>query len=808
MSAASASAQAGQHLVLASADQTPSPAAALGLNVDPVPLWAQRLLTPPLLLWLSERWDPATRVFEFLATDRLKMSLREKTRSVTLEGLAPAVALEVLTGLATDGVAGKQAAAWAIRTLVRAAATGAVGSLLDLDDTAMANTPGADIRRWRMRLQISGADTESEWDRDEIRLPVLKPGARATLRVGEITQPWLRDLLVRVLRVRVHGLSEGTLGGWTLSVARLSRFLRTRSDGGRDPRMLAMTAMDQWTAAMRADCDITAKLHRATLDDVSAVLSQARALGISDRYALPAGFALHTGHYPQVAKVIREERSFPDATFRFLLGADDLLGPRVLDLARSVPGEEFSGEAFVTALHLAANFGRRPEELCSLPAHRLRVGDTGAAELLYTNFKSGRDKVWLPVDAHTAEFVRGWIMQVRARYPATPFSELALLPAPAVNPSGTRPTASRNLSTWFRRWVTLLEQAIVLGHLHQATGVPLTTLCRLRCWSLAGQILHVDDMEHALPPAVAQIVVDYRADLIARLGARMHAPTASEELPLFPDVFTQPGLRPMMAKLHAEFVPVSAERFDSLGQGWLPIAASYPGGGIPGFNLGASRINPDLLQVRLFRHTYLQHLVNLGADIFLVQELADHSNVQTTINSYVRVQDEKLREAVDLLAAHRLNTYGQPATNGLLLASAPARDIGTNDCTNPQVLALGREGCEYDRMCFGCDHFAADPSNIPDIKTEIHTCSMTLQRLQIEGDSDLKPHHVAVLNARRDGWRRMLTVLSTHLDALTPTEREQVETAATIVRDFRTRVRSGGLNLGGNATTMPTAVLP
>jgi len=29
--------------------------------------------------------------------------------------------------------------------------------------------------------------------------------------------------------------------------------------------------------------------------------------------------------------------------------------------------------------------------------------------------------------------------------------------------------------------------------------------------------------------------------------------------------------------------------------------------------------------VRLFRHAYLQHLGNIGTDIFLVQELADHA---------------------------------------------------------------------------------------------------------------------------------------------------------------------------------------
>jgi len=305
----------------------------------------------------------------------------------------------------------------------------------------------------------------------------------------------------------------------------LSRFLDTRSDRGLDPRMLSVTVMDQWTAALHADRDTSTHTHEATLVVVSSVLSQARALGISDRVALPAGFAIHTGHYPQTTRVIREDRGFPDATFRFLLGADDLLGHRVLDLARTIPGEEFSGEVFVTALHLAANFGRRPEELCSLPAHRLRVADTGAAELLYTNFKSGRDKVWLPVDARTGEFVRDWIVRVRSRYPETPFEDLALLPAPTINPSGARPVSKKLLAKWFRKWVALLEQAVVLAHLHRGTGISFARLCRLDCQSVTGQSLCVDGVEHALPAAVAQNAIDYRADVIARHGTSMYAPT-------------------------------------------------------------------------------------------------------------------------------------------------------------------------------------------------------------------------------------------------------------------------------------------
>nr|GID83602.1 hypothetical protein Ade03nite_25260 [Actinoplanes derwentensis] len=785
-------------------------AAALGLNGDDVPLWARRLLTLPLQQWALDRWDPGSGVFEYEPGDHLNMgSTYSKGRTVRTRDLAPGMALEVLASLAADAAGGTKMRPSSARSVVRAIQDQAGCFLLELDDTRIAHVVGIVVRRWRARLTIMNADPESEWDRDEIRLAVVKPGApNLVLRVGDITQPWLRDLLVNLLRVRIHHLAVRSAASWVLSVGRLSRFLATRTDAGSAPRLLSTAAMDRFVAALRADRDVTSVMHEGTVAGVGAVLSQARALGLVDRHGLPAGFTVHHGHYPDKKQMVREDRAFPDATFRFLLGADDLLGPRVLELARSIPGGTFRGEVFVTALHLAASFGRRPEELCSLLAHRVRVADAGAGELLYTNFKSGRDQVWLPVDARTAAFVQDWIPRLRGRYPDTPFAALALLPAPHANPAGVRPMRSVILAAWFRLWVTLLEQAIVLAHLHQATaGLPLEALCELPCRALAGQTLHVADEEHVLPAPTAQILIDYLADATARAAGSKYAPADLSDLPMFPDPFTPPRPNPLRGRRPMEFVSVSAARFKPLGEGWLPLAAGYPSGGIPGVNLGATRINPDQLQVRLFRHTYLQHLVNLGTDIFLVQELADHGNVQTTINSYVRVQDEKLREAVDLLATHRLNTYGRPATNGVALASAPARDMTTNDCTNPQVLALGREGCQYDRMCFGCDHFAADPSYIPDIKTEIHTCTMTLARLEIEEETALKPHHVAVLAARRDGWRRMLSVLTGHLDALDPAERERVETAADIVRDFRSRIRSGGLNLAGT-TTLPTTARP
>jgi hypothetical protein len=378
-------------------DETLPLATPLALAGQDVPLWARRLLTPPLQLWVANRWDPATSVFTFRATDPLTMSKRAKDLGASLAGPAPQVALAVLASLAADAADGTKATPTSVRAIVRAASEGAARHLHDLDDKALSQTAGMVLRRWRMRLEIVEADPETEWDRDEIRLPVVKPGAPAhTLRVGDVSQPWLRDLLVNVLRVRIHHIADRTSTAWVREVTRLSQFLDTRPDHGVNPHMLGHKVMDQYATVLRTDPGITQGGHIAALNVVSSVVSQARALGFADQHSLAAGFTVHSGHYPTVTKVVRADRGFPDATFRFLLGADELLGPRVLDLARSVPADELSGEVFVTALQLAANFGRRPDELCSLPAHRLRVADTGAAELLYTNFKSGRDRYGYP----------------------------------------------------------------------------------------------------------------------------------------------------------------------------------------------------------------------------------------------------------------------------------------------------------------------------------------------------------------------------------------------------------------------------
>jgi hypothetical protein len=776
----------------------------LGIDQEAAPAWLARIVSPEMQRWVADRWDADNFRLVWRESDPISVNPGIRDHTLPLADLPRLVALEMVASAAIDAAAGLKAYLSYARSLVKITRRAGASSLLHVPDSGLTYGARLVLRRWTGRLAIANADPTTEWDRDIVRLAVVKPNGPdgTTLRVGEITQPWLRDVCIRVLRIRLNDANNATMFAWCAATIRLSAFLRTRHDRGNNARVLTSTVMDQFVEAMRADPAVTDAKTEDVLKNVSSVLAQGRALGYTDRQGLPASFSVRSEHYPKTATIVTEDRGFPDSTFRFILGADDLFGPRVHDLARSVTSDEFTGDLFVTALHLAANFGRRPDELCRIGADRVRTRDDAAAELLYDNFKSGRDRVWLPIDARSAEIAGVWIDRLRQRYPDTPLTDLALFPAIQSNPGGTARLRTATLSLWWRKWLILLEQAIVIGHLHESTQASIADLCQMKIRDIVDGEIHAGAVPAALDARARQIVTDYASDVSTRLQGSRYCPDDTGDLPLFPDPFVRMGGRINMRERVTEVQCIDPVRFEPLGVGWTRIAAQYASGGIPGFSLGERRINSDLLQVRMFRHTYLQHLVNIGTEIFLVQELADHANVQVTIDAYVRVQDEKLREAVDALAEHRLNMLGQPLRRAQALPSLSLIGVGTNDCASPQVLALGKEGCEFDRMCFDCSYLVSDPSNMTEIKSEIHTCNLTLARLAAGPDTPLKPHHEAVLRARRDGWQRALSNLESHLAALDPVERERVDTAVQIVRAFRNRMRTGGINLGGKA--LPT----
>ena len=108
------------------------------------------------------------------------------------------------------------------------------------------------------------------------------------------------------------------------------------------------------------------------------------------------------------------------------------------------------------AVQVAIDTGRRPEEICALPLDCLRRDAAGAPVLVYDNAKAGRASRRLPVGEPTAELIAAQQRSVRARFPATPVSELKLLPSPRRNPDGRRPITRQMLDKRHRIWVDSL----------------------------------------------------------------------------------------------------------------------------------------------------------------------------------------------------------------------------------------------------------------------------------------------------------------------------------------------------------------
>ena len=99
-----------------------------------------------------------------------------------------------------------------------------------------------------------------------------------------------------------------------------------------------------------------------------------------------------------------------------------------------------------------------------------------------------------------------------------------------INRDGTRAIINPTFSRWFRIWVLLLEQAIVLAKLASATGETVDRLCSVAQRDLVGGVLSVGGARHELPVELNATLVDVRAETSARPlqnGSR-------QQLPLFP----------------------------------------------------------------------------------------------------------------------------------------------------------------------------------------------------------------------------------------------------------------------------------
>ena len=279
-------------------------------------------------------------------------------------------------------------------------------------------------------------------------------GQSGTVSFTAITQPWLREVGKRwaaddLPRRRVRTDRRNRVG---LSVrhhigalARLSESLRMRPDRGQLPVALGRADMEAFLhrlAFLAAAGTISNDARIRACREVRAVLTRIRAAGLTRPGAVAAGlgedFTLTTADIPDKPEPADTGRGLPSEIMRELCSHLDALTSPVMR----------------TAVVLAIDTGRRPEEICNLAFDCLARDDDGLPVLVYDNYKANRAARRLPISEQTASVITTQQNAVRSRYPHTSVGELKLLPTDRRDPDGRRAITAYSASFAHRVWVT------------------------------------------------------------------------------------------------------------------------------------------------------------------------------------------------------------------------------------------------------------------------------------------------------------------------------------------------------------------
>ncbi len=372
---------------------------------------------------------------------------------VSLRGLPPLVVTQVLIGLQqrcrVDAVRTKEADLRAVCDDLRRQR---VDSLVDyhLADTrslAFAGVVNSLARHAGRALATpSGEATGDVWD-----LAVF--GHHGSVSFTGMSQRWLRETAKRwalddLPRRRVRP-GRRTSAGLSVrhhvgALARLSESLRMRPDHGQVPAALGRADIEFFTnrlAYLASTGQLSVDARIRAVREVRYVLAKTRAAGLTRPGAPASGlgedFTLTAADVPDKPEAAAAGRDLPPEIMRQICAQLDRL----------------TSASMRTAIELAIDTGRRPEEICDLAFDCLAREPDGLAVLVFDNHKAGRLGRRLPIGATTAGVITTQQQLVQARYPHTPVSELKLLPTDRRNPHGARAITSFSLSFHHRAWV-------------------------------------------------------------------------------------------------------------------------------------------------------------------------------------------------------------------------------------------------------------------------------------------------------------------------------------------------------------------
>jgi len=365
---------------------------------------------------------------------------------VSLRGLPPLVVVQVLAGMQQRTLGGAKITDVNLRAVCDALRRQQAASIGACDAGHVPGKPARSLLNALTRhARRALADPGAERARDTWDLAVF--GHPGSLSFTAITQPWLRQAAKRWAGEelpRHRGAGSSNVRSKINALARLSESLRSRDDDGLIPAALGRPDIECFLNRLGylESAGTISRYHRNVIcRGARAALAGIRALGLTRpgqaAAGLPGDFALGPGDIPAEPERGEPGRDLPPEIMAVLCASLDTLHPPEVK----------------AAIQIAIDTGRRPEDILGLPVDCLARDPDGAPVLVYDNAKAHRLGRRLPVSQATATVITAQQARVRARFPATPVSELRLLPAPRANPGGRKPITISMLDERHQLWV-------------------------------------------------------------------------------------------------------------------------------------------------------------------------------------------------------------------------------------------------------------------------------------------------------------------------------------------------------------------
>ncbi|HEY6791153.1 MAG TPA: tyrosine-type recombinase/integrase [Trebonia sp.] len=378
-----------------------------------------------------------------------------RSGQVSLAGLAPAVVTEILFGLQQRTRQGVKTHDSILRAVCDDARSQQAASIADLVIPARRGKTCESVVHTLVthaRRAASGPETEIAKDTWDMALF----GQRGMLPFAGITQPWLRET-AKIWAAADLPRRRGRAGGdktrhYIASLALLSQSLRQRPDRGEDPAVLGRPDIEAFLARLawqHSGGQISELTRVLACRETRKLLTAARQLGAAGPGGPAAGlsdqFTVRRDDTPDEPEHGEPGRDLPAVIIRQVCG--------------HLPS--LAAHHIRTASEILIDTGRRPEDVVALPLDCLSADAGGSPVLVYDNLKASRLGRRLPVPESTARSVREQQKRVRAQFPATPVSELKLLPTGRANRDGRRPITVSGLSAAHREWVSSLPPLLL-----------------------------------------------------------------------------------------------------------------------------------------------------------------------------------------------------------------------------------------------------------------------------------------------------------------------------------------------------------